>query len=249
MLGKLFNTLGLFSLATLVSLGGFASYLAFTGRVNAHRLDLVAAVLRGELDAANAAASCADEPDPTSQPAAETAAQVSPLVPSPELLRGAQPAPSAEEAQVRRQRETLEALRIERALADLDARRRLLDQVLHDVIRSQELLAAREKAFEERSRLVVAEADDQGFRKELEYFEQLKPAQAKEYLSRVWQTSRPDAIRLMVNVDQGRGKRILEQFKTPQELALMTELLEQIRLQGSSLTADTSRTTDGRIAP
>jgi hypothetical protein len=250
MLGKLVNSLGVFSLATLLSLGAFATYLVVAGRVNGQRLDLISAVLRGELDggprAGDASATSAD-----SQPSVADvqAAPGSPLVPSPELLRGAQVAPSAEQAQARRRHETLEALRIERAMADLEARRRLLDQILQEVIRSQEALAAREKAFDERSKQYVAEADDQGFKKELEYFEQLKPTQAKEHLSRVWQTSRTDAIRLMLNIDQGRGKRILETFKTTQELQLMTELLEQIRLQGSHLTADTSRKTDGAHSP
>ena len=53
----------------------------------------------------------------------------------------------------------------------------------------------------------------------------------------------------MAAIDDSRGRRILEQFKSPEELQLMTDLLEQVRSQGTEGHANASGTTDGAAAP
>jgi len=102
--------------------------------------------------------------------------------------------------------------------------------------------------LQERQRTETAARED-GFKKELEYVSNLKPAQAKEYLIRVWQRQKADAARLLSEIEESRGRRILEQFKTPEELQIMTDLLERIRLQGTEGHANASRMTEGAAVP
>ncbi len=236
MIGKLVNVVGIVATATLLASGGFVGYLFGTGRLSHSRLETMAAVLRGERDA------------PPEAPKDEITAP------------DTQPAPdrTAEDLRALRQHEHLESLRIERAMADLEAQRRLLDQAMQTVMQEQERLAKEKAAVAIQKNEKAAVNLDAGFKKELEYVSGLPPRQAKEHIVRVWKKQSADAVRLFMELDSSRGKRILEQFKTPEELEILTDLLEQIRTQGSakynvapaeSGHATPSGTTAGEAAP
>lgn len=231
MFGKMFNLAGGIALAALLAMGGFVGYLYGTGKINATRVDRIAAVLRGELDElpteSVGEADVDAAPDAGSEPRART----------------------SEEVQANRRREHLESLRLERAARDLEAKRRLLDQVMGDVVRGQEALAAREEEFEKKRKYVLDAAMEEGFQKELELVESMSPRQAKEHVINVWNRHKIDAVRLMAEMDTGRARRILETFKTPEELEIQTDLLEQIRVRGMEGYASTSGKTEGAAAP
>lgn len=223
-MAKLFNLVATLSVATLLAAGGFAAYLVGTGQLNAERAELMAAALRGDLDGydrdpndPNAAAAMAD---PNALDGADESSE--------EVTRA-----SAAEARERRRRESLESLRLERARADLDARREMLEQVMAHVVQEQERVEEAHQAFQKKQKEHQEVLQDEGFRKELAYVSGLKPGVAKEYIVRIWNREQADAIRLFMELDQRQGRKILEQFKTPQELEIMTDLLEQIRLQGN----------------
>lgn len=230
-MSRVFNMVAAFAIATMLGIGGFVSYLAGTGHLSGSRVELIAAVLRGDLDGWTAGATPTEAEHAETQPAASQPARAH--------------ARAAEEVAAREKAESLEAMRLERARADLEARERVLNEVLAHVEAAHKELEA-ERAALQSSRAKAAEAaSSEGFQKELEFVSALKPALAKEHLLRVWSQSRSDAVRIMVNIDQGRGKRILEQFKTPEELQIMTELLEQIRTTGVASNAEKSGTTAG----
>ena len=225
MFAKILSLTGLLALATVLSTGGFCAYLVGTGKVNASRLETIAAVLRGELD------------EPPDEP------EVEPTVVAEELeTEGVR---SAEEAQAQRRREHLQKLAVERALADLEAQRRLLDHALHRVIQEQEQLADTQQEFESQRQAAAGESLDEGFQRELEIVSTLKPAQAKEHVLRVWRQQPADAVRLLIGMDDRQVRRILEQLKTAEELDIQTELLEQIRTNQIQGRAPESGTTDG----
>ncbi len=215
MFGKLYKLLAAIALAIVLAAGGFAGYLFGTGKLSGARVDTIAAVLRGELDQPRDA-------EPTTDLEAEM-----------DQLRTAPRASTAEEVEALRKREHLESLRLERAERDLEAQRRLLDQVLQTIVAEQEQLAEKEQRFAAQREERLAAVQDEGFQKELEYVTGLNPRQAKEYVTSVWKKQPADVVRLFQEIDTGRGRRILEQFKTPEELQIMTDLLERIRLQGS----------------
>jgi hypothetical protein len=232
-IAKLLNIVSALALATLLAAGGFVGYLFGTGHLNAGRIELVARVLRGQLDQVPH-----DEPVPAASAAATQ--------PAPQRL-----APSPEEMQAQRQRERLTSLELERAASDLDARRRLLDQALQHVIQEQERLAEDKKRSEvaaEQKKTTEAGLDE-GFKKEVELVSSLQPRQAKEHVLRVWKKQPADAVRLLEQMDESRVKRILEQLKTTEELQIQTDLLEQIRLHGIEAHANASGMTNGAAAP
>ena len=137
----------------------------------------------------------------------------------------------------------------ERAARDLDAQRQLLDQVLQHVMQEQERLASEKAEFAKQREKFKQVARDEGFLKELELVSGLQPRPAKEYLLRLWQKQPADAVRLLTAMDEGRARKVLEQFKTEDELQIQSDLLEQIRLQGIESHANASGTSSGAATP
>jgi hypothetical protein len=230
-LTNVYNAVAAIALATLLAVGAFVGYLFASGRLNASRLETVAGVLRGELDAAPQIV--ASTVAPTTQPI------------------GSEQPPASTEDELRnlRKRQRLELLATERAVRDLEAQRRLLDQVLQHVVQEQERLTAEKAEFARQRAKFKEVAQDDGFQRELELVSGLQPRQAKEHLLRLWQKQPADAVRLLIAMDGSRAKRILEQFKTQNELQIQTDLLEQIRLQGAEGHANASGKTAGAAAP
>ena len=103
------------------------------------------------------------------------------------------------------------------------------------------LLPVREKLQEE--------ALDEGFKRELEYVGKLSPKQAKEHITRTWKKHPIDAVRLFMKLNTSKGKAVLEQFRTPEEIEIMHELLEQIRFQDMKKDALASGKTTGDASP
>ena len=235
-MNKLFSAIAILSVATLLAGGGFTGYLFGSGKLNAQRMETIAQVLRGELDDAAGEG----EQVPESQPATGEGEGDE---------AGARTGGSAAEARARQKREELESLRLERAKDDLAAQRRMLEQIRLNLVQEQEQFAEAQAAFVQQEDNRAAKLRDDGFQKELALVASLKPAQAKAYIERVWQSQKADAVRLMAALEERQAKRILDQFKTPEELTIMTDLLEQIRLQGTEGDASVSRTTDGDAAP
>lgn len=230
MFRKLYGFVATLALAAVLAGGGFAGYLRATGRLTGPRLEKTAAVLRGELDEAGAKT---DTGGTDVMPAAA------------EVPR----APTEEEVRQLRRREHLEMLEAERAARDLEAQRRLLDQALQHVMQEHERLVTERTEFTKQREKIKEVARDEGFQKELEIVVNLQPRQAKEHVLRTWQKQPADAIRLLNALDEATVKRIFDQFRTPEELKIQTDLLEQIRLQGIDSYARTSGTADGSSAP
>ncbi len=234
MLGKVYNLLAAVALATLLATGGFVGVLFGTGRLHTDRLGLIAQALRGELNQELA----------TTQPVSLPTGEDSEEVPAGQ---GA----TEEEVRRLRKREHLERLETERAARDLEAQRRLLDQVLEHAVQEQGRLAAQRKALElaGQQQVQAAAAQDAGFAKELELVSNMQPRQAKEHLLRVWRKQPTDAVRLLKELDESRVKRIMDQFKTAEEMQIQSELLEHVRLQTTTGPATASRMTEGAAAP
>lgn len=196
----------------MLALGIFGSYLAFSGRLNAERLDAIAAVLRGELPAS---------------PAAEPQGAASQPQPSPVEHKRR----SADEIHQQHVQDQLTRALAERALRDIAARQELLDRALQHLIQEGEKFDRGRSewlAQQEKLRLKVR---DEGFEHELKLVSGLSPAQAKDHLLRKWNKHPADAVRLLRGMPASRASRILEQFRTAEELQTLHELLEQLGQQ------------------
>lgn len=212
---RLYQLVAVAGIAVLLALGAFAGYLAATGRLTIERLERVAAVLRGEDENAahDALSAVADaHASATTQPAAEPG-------------RG----PSAAELRRARLAEHMQRATLERAAADLQARQALLNQSMQHLIQLQEQFGTEKTAWLAQKKKLTDVANDGGFQRELAYVTKLQPKYAKEHVVRTWQKQKADAVRLFMALEPSKGQRILEQLKTPEELQIMHELLEQLR--------------------
>ncbi len=226
MLAKLYNGLVILAIATTLAVGAFVGLLFGSGRLTAERIETMAAVLRGEYDE--------DATDvTTTQPAEQDEA--------------ARPSGTRSAEQVRQAlvSEQLRRASLERAARDVDARQELLGHAMQHLLSRQEKFEQDQAAWTERRRKETAALRDVGFQQELRLVGKLSPKLAKEHVIRSWQKHKADAVRLLRGLNESKGQRILEQFKTPEEIDIMHQLLEQLRLYGTDELAAGSGTTSG----
>ena len=231
MMAKLYSMLAIFSIATMLATGGLCTFLYGSGKINAGRLDTIAAVLRGEFDES-------EQETPEEAAVAEENQQ--------EESGRAQ---SAEEVRAVRHQSHLRMQMLERARQDMTAQRRLLDQSLQYLIEKEEQVTQKHSDFTEQQKQLTEEVQDIGFERELEYVASLPPKQAKDHIIYTWNKRQADAVRLFMQLDVSKGKRILKEFKTPEEARITSQLLEQLRTQKLEDHASESGTTDGATTP
>ncbi|TWT45436.1 hypothetical protein RAS1_18610 [Phycisphaerae bacterium RAS1] len=238
-MAKIYQLLAVVGIANLLAGGGVIGYLVATGKLTPQRLEHMAAALRGEAEPAGVS---------TSQPASAPADHA-----TDDEVGAARSAGHAdahgvrpgETVDLRRRHAQLESLLLERARQDIAARQRLLDSSLQTLMSKAEEFEAGKVSWQQQRKKLTEADSDAGFLREVEYVSGLSPRLAKEHLSRTWASHQPDAVRLFMKLSVAKGKKILEQMKTPDELKLMHELLEQLRLARVEGYADTSGKTDG----
>lgn len=218
MLARLYGVLAALSIASMLAIGIFGSYLALSGRLSGERLAAVAAVLRGELPAAPAPA--APEPASQSQPA------------SAEHRRR-----SADEIHQQHVQDQLTRALTERALRDIASRQELLDRALQHLIQEGEKFDKSRSDWLAQQEKLRQKVRDEGFEHELKLVAGLSPTQAKDHLLRKWSKHPADAVRLLRGMPASKATRILEQFRTAEELQTLHELLEQLGQQEADVKA------------
>lgn len=213
-MSKLYGLLSILSIATVLATGSFCAYLVFEGKLNGERVEKIAAVLRGELDMAAAS-------QPTSAPASQ------PMEEETHVRR------SAEELKAHKREERLQRAILDRAAADTKAQRDLLNQALQELVQREEKLQSEKTAWDDQRKKMTEQAQDAGFEKELALVSKLPAKQAKEHLLLTWQQQKADAVRLLNALKPSTAQAILKELKTPEEAAVLHELLEQLRLSNS----------------
>lgn len=227
-MGKLYEALSVLSIGTVLSVGAFGALLYFDGSLTGERVNMIGKVLRGEMDDAPAnQLAGTDTPAAESQPASAPSGS------------------SAEELRRRRREDLLLRASLERARRDLMAQKLLLDQALQALIEKQERFSTEKAAWTEQMKKLQDTARDSGFELELTYVSKLPPKQAKEHLLMTWRKSRADALRLLNALKPSVGQQILEQLKSPEEVKVLHELLEQLGSQEINTLAPESGTTGG----
>lgn len=223
-----YNILAILSVSTVLAGGGVLGVLYGQGRLSAGRMEQIAEILRdpqtGEMS---------DGLGATDEPWTAEAGN------GDSLLR------SAEELREQRRSDQLRRASLERAQQDLAAQRRLVDQALQELIVREEAFTRMQQEWLDRQKRLTDTLKDEGFEREVAYVSRLAPRQAKEHVIRIWRKSPADAVRLFNALRVSTGQQILAQFKTNEELNVLHELLEQIRMQdvdsgrpGSGTTAD-----------
>jgi hypothetical protein len=216
-MGKIYQLIAAASFASVLAWGGIGGFLVATGKLHAEAVGQIARILQG----LPPTEPCATQPAATSQPSEDDGPPT--------------PVRSAEELAAQRRHDHMQSLRLERAQRDIESRLALLRQAQLALVQNQEAFERKQHQWEEQRRKLIEKARDEGFERELTYVTTLPPKLAKEHLLRTWQKQPIDAVRLLNAMPSAKGKRILEQFKTAEELELAHQLLEQVRLQQAEL--------------
>ncbi|MCH7870512.1 MAG: hypothetical protein IID33_02315 [Planctomycetes bacterium] len=226
MFSKLYGLVAIISVALLLAGSGFVGYLLYADKLTVERLELVASVLRGELDDALE--------DEEAQPAGDE-----------QTPGGRHAARSASEIDDARRHQQMQSAVLDRSADDAAARQTLLDQTLAHLVGLQEQFQTEKAEWVKQKETLAADARDRGFRKELDYVKSLSSKQAKEHIVRTWRKNKADVVRIFMAIPTRQGKTIMAQLKTPSEMDLLHELLEQLRLQDVEGLAAESRRSRG----
>ena len=227
MLGKLYHTFAVVSIAILLAGGALLGVRYGTGKLTSEDVATIVQVLRGEPQPAPEAA----PPDDDGEDGGE-----------PQMTRSA----SAEEIRRQRREDQLHRALVERSRRDLIAQQELLDRALQELIIREEELTEHRTAWEHELEQQRGAALDEGFEKEMQYTAKLPPKQAKAHLLLKWDQHPADAVRLLAALPTSTGRRILEQMKTPDEIQIMHELLERLSQEDVDINDDGSGMTAGK---
>ena len=211
MIKKLYSLFAFLSLVVVLAGGGLGGYLFATGKLTPERIDQMAAIVRGETESTDGVT------DDT---------QV--VKPDQGELGDVAQGPSAEELRRRQREDQIIRAMGERAYRDRQSQRQLLDQAMQHLLTTQEQFERDKKRWQDEQDLRRAETRDEGFEKELKVVMKLSPTLAKEHLILKWKESQSDAVRLMNALPDSTIKRILGQMKSPEEIQITHELLEQL---------------------
>ena len=207
----MYNLLALLCVAVVLAGGGLGGYLFATGKLTPERIDQMAAIVRGETGTDDGVGETTAAKSESEDAAAVVAA-----------------GPSAEELRRRQREDQVRRALGERAYRDRQAQRQLLDQALQHLLTTQETFERDKKRWQSEQELRRAETRDEGFEKELKVVVKMSPGLAKDHLVMKWKESQSDAVRLMNALPESTIKRILGQMKTPEEVQITHELLEQL---------------------
>jgi len=197
---RVLQAISLFAVTQLLAIGGLVGYLVGTGRLNAERADQIAKVLRGEWP--KPAPPATQPVEPKSVP--ETA--------SSQLVRS------------REQREFYSLL-AQRQVRELEDRARLNRMIQLDVVQKLEEIEKRQQEMQDRQKERSQRPARDGFSKEIEVFSTIEATRARKLLMG---QREPDAVRLLMELDPGRVRKIVDTCKTTEEMDWARRILAQL---------------------
>jgi len=204
MLKRFYHALALLALVNLFAVAGLMGYLFASGRLNAERMDQIGEVLRGEYPLAEVAAS----------------------------------RPADEKVVPQRSREEIAALRDQRERVQLvserlkceSADRETLDQSVQlQVLRRLEEIEKKNKLFEQQKKAFETQNEQEGFSQALEMYSSMTPKLAKDLLKS--REKNADVVRILMKMEPGRRKKIVNVCKTAEEKLWIGRILIQIERQ------------------
>lgn len=212
MLKRFYHLLALLAMINLFAVAGFVGYLFAGGRLNAERARQIAVVLRGEF--------------PTSQPAV-AASRPEPGDETPQA--------SGEEIARRQETKELIALQERRRARDLRDRDLLDKRIQLETRQLLEKLERKENELKQQKQVFEKEGEQAGFDRQLNLLSKTEPKLALQLLKN--QIKEPDAVQLLMKMDENRVKGIINACKTEEDKAWIGRILNQIGKYGSSTAA------------
>lgn len=204
LLRRLYDSVALFALLNLLVFGGLGAYAIFAGGISPEKVQAIAAVMRG------AKVAGPDVPQPPGEPSAPS---------EMETEAAAVPA-DAEKIEIM-QREA------ERIKEELRQRLALNNSILLRVQAEREAFEKEQAEAAKREAEAAQERDTEGFRKQIEILEGLKPKAAVLHL--LGQGDPDEAARLLVEMDTRKAQKIVQAATEPGQLQRMMIILQRMR--------------------
>lgn len=216
------NGVAVFSVFNLAGMAALTGVLAAKGALSRDRMRQMVAVLRGEFDGKvpiSGEDSVESSPAPQATEPASTPHLSEPLMTmtSGSPLDQSRTVLAAQEMAMRQK---------QRFEAEVQQRLALANSVLLDIAQKREALKAEREAFERQKQQVAVLRDEEGFKKELDVFNTLKPAQAFDYLAR---KDAAQAARILMAMDSRTAAKILEAARSPEQKQKADEILTRMR--------------------
>jgi hypothetical protein len=207
---RFYHLLALLAMINLFAVVGLISYLFMSGKLNPQRVEQIATVLRGEF--------------PTSQPAIASTQPAN----REEKARGS----GAEIAQREEKKELLDLVRKrrEKDLVDRDALNKTISLDTRQVL---ERLDKEKKALQDQKKALSSEGERAGFEKQLTMLSSAAPKLSLNILKT--QMKEPDAVQVLMKMDENRVKGIINACKTEDDKAWIGRILNQIGKYGNPM--------------
>lgn len=204
---RAYDLVALFALLNVVAVVAVGGYLVGTGVLTVETVQRVAAAIRED-------GASADETSPDAV-TDETGRQ------DGEVASAATPGgySASEEESMRR-----EAQRIK---AELDQRIDLMKMIRLQWVAQKEAFEQQRAQIDERAAEVARAQEDEGFKKELAYFQSLSPKVAVEHLLAL--PDPDDAARVLLEIPTRKGKKIIEAAKRGDQMQKMKAILQRLR--------------------
>lgn len=217
-------------------LGAGVAWLSNSGRLNQDRIDRIRDMLTLTIEQEEKQAQLAVELEEQTRQQAMEIARLESVSDGPVTL--------ADRLQTELQGDELAAQRVERMkrdIADLRRQLRLAQELLakkHQELESQQL------AFDDAVQRQTKLQEDKDFQQTVRMYEQLKAKQAKQMFQElVAQGKARQVIDYLAAMQLRKAAAVLKEFKSPDEVAQATDLLQRLRERGVEMDRDGNQST------
>ena len=227
----IWTTLCILLLINALLLGAGVAWLVNTGRINQDRIDQIRDMLTLTIAEEEKQAQLALEIEEQTRKQAMDIARLESVSDGPVTL--------ADRLETELQGDELAVQRVERMKRDIaDLRRQLrLSQEL--LAKKHQELESQQQAFDDAVQRQTKLQEDKDFQQTVRMYEQLKAKQAKQMFQElVEQGKAMQVVDYLAAMQLRKAAAVLKEFKTPDEVAQATDLLQRLRERGIEMTAD-----------
>jgi alanyl-tRNA synthetase len=216
----------------LVGAIGFVGWLGATDRLNRQRVVRTAEVFKLTVAEEQRQGEQAKKLEAQTRAQAQEAARL-------ESIGSAKPA-AADRLADEGQRNDVALQRLERMQREKEDLVRQLQAAKDLIARQQADLTAAREAFEQAKAAEVKQRQDRDFQQAVEMYEQLPAKQAKGMLQDLLKAKKgKEVVDYLAAMQLRKAATVLKEFKTPEEIAQATELVERLRERGVDLLTQT----------
>lgn len=212
-------------LVHVIAVAAFIAWLSASGRLDRERLTKTRDIFKLTLEDEKKLAEERAKLEAEELAKAEAAARLEALGDGPVTL--------AQRLREKQSADDVAIQRVERMQRDIANLRAQLENAKSLLAKQQQELDAKRKAFDEEVAQRQKIQADEDFLQAVSMYEQLKPRQAKDmFLELLKQNKEQEVINYLAAMQLRKAANVLKEFKTPEETAQATKLVQRLRERG-----------------